>query len=619
MSKKKKRSKAKVKTSVTRSINVPYLERRSKYIALGAFVLLAFVLYFQCIPYGYVLDDKLVISENNFTKKGLAGLWDIFTTDSFQGYFGEQKLLLEGGRYRPLSIASFAVEYQFFGLNSSVSHAINILLYGLSAFLAFITLRRLFYTENSSGKNIFLTLAFLASLIFLVHPIHTEAVANIKGRDEIMSFMFSMLSLFYAVKYIDLDRSKYLWIMAGVFFLGILSKENTITFLAITPFALLLFRSGFKSATVKVFGVLLGTTVGYLIMRYLVMGYLLNDYESNDIMNNPFYGMDGSERLATIFYTLIIYLKLCVFPHPLTHDYYPYHIPIMDFSKIWVWVSVIVHLLLAGSVFYFWKKNKKIAFSIGFYLASMSIVSNLVVSVGTFMNERFAFTASLSACILMVMAFKYLNAKFNTNNKLLIGMMLLACIPYIYKTMDRVPAWETALTLNREAIKVSKNSARANSFMSTALFNAYKESQDREEKLQLLHEAQPYALKAVSLIPNYYNGNLMRAGIAAELHKMTGDLDGLLEEFEAVIMERPDVSFVTEYLNYLTNRADLNTMMAFYVDIGQKMYNERRNMDWAVHYLKIAHEIDRSNTQVKGLLYQLLIALGYTEEAAKFR
>ena len=57
------------------------------------------------ITYDFVLDDQIVITSNDFTKKGVKGIADIFANDSFTGYFGEQKDLVAGSRYRPLSIA----------------------------------------------------------------------------------------------------------------------------------------------------------------------------------------------------------------------------------------------------------------------------------------------------------------------------------------------------------------------------------------------------------------------------------------------------------------------------------------------------------------------------------
>ena len=93
--------------------------------------LLAFGLYWICLPYGYVLDDAIVITDNQFTKKGVAGIWDILSTESFSGYFGGQQDLVAGARYRPLSIISFAIEQTVFGDNPYIRHFIKMLLYGL--------------------------------------------------------------------------------------------------------------------------------------------------------------------------------------------------------------------------------------------------------------------------------------------------------------------------------------------------------------------------------------------------------------------------------------------------------------------------------------------------------
>ena len=75
----------------------------------------AFILYGNTLNNGYAYDDGIFITKNEFTKKGIAGIKDIFSHDSF---YGEPSLrnynLVEGGRYRPLSIATFAIEYQFF-------------------------------------------------------------------------------------------------------------------------------------------------------------------------------------------------------------------------------------------------------------------------------------------------------------------------------------------------------------------------------------------------------------------------------------------------------------------------------------------------------------------------
>lgn len=590
-----------------------------KYFTLLVFIGLAFILYFQGLLFGYVLDDKIVITDNTYTKNGLAGLWDILTTESMQGYFGEQKNILEGGRYRPLSIITFAIEHQFFGLNSAVSHHINALLYGLCGFVSFIGLRRLFL-EKTYANKVLVSLSFLASILFILHPIHTEAVANIKGRDEILAFLFSMLTLLLALKYFDQKNIKYLLGMAGVFFLGLLSKENTITFLAIVPFGIILFRKKNLKKVGLVTGVLFITVLAYLLLRYQVIGFLFNSTVSNDIMNNPFVGMNGVEKFSTIMYTLLVYLKLNVFPHPLTHDYYPYHIPKMNLEDIMVWLSIGLHIVLIIIAILFWKKRPKITFAIGFYIAAMSIISNLVVSVGTFMNERFAFTASLGTCILIAYLGQVITKKFFHNNKkILTGMLGVVGLLFALKTFSRVPVWENVLTLNTAAVKVSKNSARANSFMATALFEEYKITKDATEQENLLNLAQPYMTKALNIYPSYFNGNLMRAGIAAEKYKLNNDLDALLSEFLEVVKQRPDVNYVTEYLNYLNTRADLETLTQFYRDAGHELIIRTQNVDWAIHYLLMGNEINPSDEEIKSLLVQGYTLVGRLNDAAKFQ
>src|SRR5690606_20622125 len=98
---------------------------------------LAFSVYWLCLPYGYVLDDQIVITKNNFTQEGIDGIWDILSTESFTGYFGAQKDLVAGARYRPLSIVTFAIEQSIFGDSPFVRHLVNILLYCALGLLLF--------------------------------------------------------------------------------------------------------------------------------------------------------------------------------------------------------------------------------------------------------------------------------------------------------------------------------------------------------------------------------------------------------------------------------------------------------------------------------------------------
>ena len=338
-------------------------------------------------------------------------------------------------------------------------------------------------------------------------------------------------------------------------------------------------------------------------------------------MNNSFVGMNVLQRYATISYTLLLYLKLCIFPHPLTHDYYPYHIPIMDFGDWQVWLSIMIHLILGGLIIYWIKKRPKISFSLFYYIAALSIVSNIVISIGTFMNERFMFAASLGICIILALCISWLASKFPDKRKIVFTSLAAILLGlYSVKTITRVPAWESELSLNNTAIKVSKNSARANSFMATALFNEYKKTNDRARQKQLLERALPHARKATQIHPTYYNGYLMQVGVAAELYKQNGNLDALLKDFKPAMIYKPQISFLEEFLNYINDREDRNKMMSFYKDVCiTNMIDKRQDYKWSIKYLSMAYKMDPNDPEIRRGLRKAYLGLGNVEYANRFR
>jgi len=620
MAKKKKKKKVQEPNSIQAEPQARRVEKVSK-ISLPKWLVLVFIaasflLYFQSINYDFILDDKIVYAENNYTTSGFSGIYDILTKDTYAGFFGEQDDLIQGGRYRPLSMVSFALENQFFGLNPKVAHIVNILLYGICAWLIVLVLSQLL-THKEKGFS-WWGIPLVAALIYLFHPVHTEAVANIKGRDEIMAMLFGLLCLRHALNYADGKGFTQLVLMAVFFFLGLLSKENVITFLAVIPLAILMFRKVPMKRTLTPLGVLGAATGLYLLLRWQVVGYIIDDREVTSIMNNPFVGMTGAEKYGSIFYTLFEYLRLSIFPHPLTHDYFPYHIPKVGFEHWKVFLSLLLH---AGLIIYSllaFKKNKVVSFGIWFYIITLSIVSNLVVGVGTFMNERFIFISSLGACL--IMAWLLVKAGNKWNPRVFQVLTLVILVLYGAKTMQRVPAWKNEMTLNQAAVKVSKNSARANSFMATALFQEFQSADSRDDKLSLLTEAKGYSDKAVRVLPNYGNGNLMKAGIYAELYRLDSDLPALFKGFNEVVANRPQLSYIEEYCTYLIDRVGSTEVIDFYHDAGYNtLFKKKGKVDWGIHYLLLAEKIDPTNTKVRAALAECYTAFNQPAKAAEYR
>lgn len=581
---------------------------------------ISFVLYYQCISYGYVLDDLIVIQENKFTKQGFGGLWEIFTTESFTGYFGQKMDLVQGNRYRPLSIATFAIEYGIFGKeNPGFSHFINILLYALTGILLWMVLAPLF--RNFNAHKWWYSIPFIATVIFVVHPIHTEAVANIKGRDEIMAMMFALGAMYGALRYIDHSNQKWLIISMVSYFLALMSKENAITFLAIIPVSIYFFSKPDWSKLSKLVMWLLVTTIIYLVLRFNMAGVPKFSQEIKDIMNNPFLGMKPDQKFGSIMYTLLKYIQLMIWPHPLSHDYYPYAIPKISIFKPIPLASLIMYAGLVILAFKGLKRKTVYAYSIWFYLLALTIVSNFVINLGTFMNERFIFMASAGFCIAAAYFLtQHLPALIKVQGqKIALGLAALAIIGYSAKTFVRVPVWKDALSLNEAAVAISSNSARANSFLATAYFNKYKETEDVNEKKKLIEKTAIYAKKSVDILPDYVNGNLMMLGVVSERYKMDKDINKYIEGMRPILLRRPDINFIMEFSDYLKGSHN-EELFPFYLQIGHELtsYNDARR-NFAVNFLKYAYEINPTNKQVNEALAKAYEVTGNAAEAAKYK
>ncbi|MCS6906237.1 MAG: glycosyltransferase family 39 protein, partial [Bacteroidia bacterium] len=169
-----------------------------------------------------------------YTQKGFAGIPDILTKDSFHGRHGDRSYYSR--YYRPLSLVTFAIEHGLWGDIPAISHIINMLLYEVTCIILWLILKNYFF-PYSSDLPLFIT------LLFAVHPIHTEVVANIKGRDEILSLLFAMAALFCSFIYIQKRNFFNLVLVIITFFLALLSKENAVTFVGIIPVALYFFSN----------------------------------------------------------------------------------------------------------------------------------------------------------------------------------------------------------------------------------------------------------------------------------------------------------------------------------------------------------------------------------------
>ncbi len=594
-------------------------------------VALSFVLYGASIAYGYILDDQMVLWQNNYVLKGIAGIGDIFGADSFMGYFQKKESLnlLEGGRYRPLSLATFAVEISLFGKDHpGISHFINILLYGFTGIVLYRLLLGLFPLKE--GGRWYFSAAFIGALLFVLHPLHSEAVANIKGRDEILALLLSLGALYATLKYFDTNRMLWYWMSGLLLLFGMFAKENAITFLAVIPLTVWFFTKVPKGRVLAASVPLVLGALVFILVRYKALGFMLNHGKSvADLMNNPFLGMSYGEKLATIFLTLGWYVKLLFWPFPLTHDYYPYHVPKVGWDDWKALASLALYLGMGVWAALNLKRRNIPAYAIAFWLITLSIVSNLFVSVGTFMNERFAFMPSVAFCLLAgwFLARKlpeWLKEQSDRPYLLGGGVLVLALAAFSWITINRVPDWKDALALNRSSVKNSPNSARSHCFYVTALYeNVYQKATDPVEKARWVDTMEYHINRSLEINPDYGSALVMKGAIAAARFEQDHQMDKLFHEFDIVLEKIPNNAnfrpFFDKYMQYLAKGGgNPNKINAFCYRMGYEyFFKEKKDNKNAIALLEHALATQTEDERVLRALAEVYDASGNPTKAAE--
>ena len=463
---------------------------------------LAAVLYVNTLSNDYALDDKIVISNNQFTQQGFGGIWDHLTNESFVGFFGTQKELVAGARYRPLSLVTFSIENALFGNSPGFSHFVNLLLYALTVLVLYRWLRSL-TDENKT----MLGLALITVALFAAHPLHTEVIANIKGRDDLLAFLFAILAGSWALR---ADAKSALW--SGVFFfLALMSKESAIAFVLILPLFTYTFQKEGEPFPWRSFLPIIGATVAFVALRFAVVGFPKTDV-ADQLMNNPFLEMNGSEKYATIVYTLGQYIKLSFIPYPLTHDYYPYHISIMQWSSVGVIASLISILALTVLAILGVLKKKAWGLGIAVFFIGLGLTSNVLFPVGVFMSERFAYISTLGWALAIAWLFKtYLMGgalewkRIPTAGKTLMVAILVA---FSLITVARNRAWKNDDALVLADLETSSESARINFTYGKMLYLEAVETPSVQQRKALYDRSYKYLKKSAEIdptLPDTYN------------------------------------------------------------------------------------------------------------------
>lgn len=487
----------------------------SNLVAFLVFVFAIF-LYGNTLHHQFTQDDAIVIYDNAYVKKGISGIKDIFSKDTFQGFFQDESKsqLVTGGRYRPFSVVFFALIWSLFGDSPTVFHLLAIFIY---AFLGLTLYKTILLFSKDSLKDLSYRFALIAVLFFVAHPVHTEVVANVKGMDESFALLLALASMNMAFRYIDSSRFYLLMISAGLLFCSFLSKESSAPFVLLTPLSIYLFKSSRLMADIwKLTVVYAIVFILYLTIRTSVVGWPSGELPT-ELMNNPFIKvLDGeyipfssSEKWASIMWSLAKYFQLLVFPHPLTHDYYPRFIDVVDFNDPTVILSVIMNASLLLIFLLGLKKKSFISYLIFFYYSTIALTSNILFPVGTHLSERFLFIPSLAFALWMAYTAIEFIKKYKYYASHVIILLIVSLTLLSAKTISRNGVWKDDFTLFTTDVSTSGHSAKVRNAAAGALLSKAAKINDPSEKEQLSAQAVVHLNKAIEIHPRYKNAHLL--------------------------------------------------------------------------------------------------------------
>lgn len=479
-------------------------KRQFLWISLGL-GLFAFLLYANTIGHAYVLDDPLAIGKNDLVKKGISGIGELFTHHYRAGTEGAGASAL---LYRPLSLVTFAVEWSLAPDSPGFGHFMNALWYALTTALLFTALRHLF-------RGYHWLWAAGTSLLFAAHPLHTEVVANIKSRDEMLNLFFAAAALYSWARWLAQPGGKWLGMALGAYFLALLSKESAVTFLPLFPLASWFFykKTAAQSAGHGLLFFL--PVVLFLLIRAAVLSQTADNFVISE-MDNPIVAAQGfGERSATSFMVLWKYFQLLVFPQPLVSDYSFRHLSVVGWGNWQALAGLVLYLGLLAITILGLLRREALAFCSAAFLCGVALYSQLPLVIGTLMGERLMYAPSLWFCAgVVLLLWRVFNFDLKTEaesedlpaaKKIQTGAAVLIVVALLfgYATIRRNPDWASNFALFSADVAKAPNSVRLHNGISGELYaRQINENLPAEEKAEILKQMEEHCLAAIDIRPN---------------------------------------------------------------------------------------------------------------------
>ncbi len=501
---------------------------RANLLVILSLIVISFIAYSNILSNQLFYDDEELIYRNVYVAN-IKFFPQYFITNMVAGAGKSSNM------YRPVLITSFALDHLFWKKNPFGYHLTSIILHCLNGILLYYLTFKLF------SRRI---LSFITSLLFIIHPIQTEAVAYASGRTDLLYSFFCLSSLLCLIYYF-FYKDHFAYYLCGLFLfiLALLSKESAV----ILPFLIWLITVIWNNKIIitkekksLIFLIIFLINFVYFLLRLTILNFAntLNFYEKPTI-----YSQNILVRIYTFSKVFFDYFAMLIFPKELIFSREIKYIT--NPFNFWVILFILLVIIFLTSIIKSKIKNKLIIFSCCWFLLSLLPVSGLI-PINSIIAEHYLYLPSFGFFLIVASVFYSFWQKYKKMQTIIIVIGTIICLSLLLRTRIRNSDWSDPITFYTKSLKQSPGNIpmRHNLAMSFAekgmievaiaeykkiievadvypnthhnLANLYKE-------LANYKKAEEEYLKALAIDPNFYFSYFA----LRDLYKITGENEKL--------------------------------------------------------------------------------------------
>lgn len=393
------------------------------------------LLYGNSLTGGFLIDDAFLVRDNPFIES-FSHLLSYFSSANEE--FG-----------RPVRLLSFYFDTAIFGKNPAGYHLSNILYYLLFSYLAFLFVERLFEKRF---------LSITVALLFIAHPLHTEGVAYISGRKDILGGIFCFAALISFLRYLSDSKRRDLLAVALFFLMAIASKE----IYAILPL-LLVMTAYYRGEGLKRYA---GILAGFMLVAGIFLLYVIlfrNRVLFDYFHTIPVYGAGKGMNLPTAIKICGYIFYLTFIPQSLSADYTFNVIKRVSFFDLSFLISMAMLVSAAAGAYLSRRREREISFGLFWMLICLLPVCH-IITYPEIISERSLIFCSFGTCLVVGKLLMMMRSR-----KAAILLLILILLAFSAKTITRNAVWKDDLSLWSATVGTVPHCARARYNLGIAL------------------------------------------------------------------------------------------------------------------------------------------------------